>query len=199
MLRIALITAEMWPLIDLAGKSNKIFVTVTTVMNSLRSHIQSNGSTPLAELATGTAERRRSIKIRKKGVLASCIRKQRCHRMPMARIQQPFASHLRPRVSRPIPLMAGRREFGPDDEKNFSHVTLCLRFIYRDFSSSGRPVARISRPRGGRSVSVPGGPDQAPHHLNSLEVACTLETYDQVSVSCKVIAVRLRAPCSQRS
>ena len=83
------------------------------------------------------------------------------------------AWHLRPRASRPIPLMAGRREFGPDDEKNFSHVTLCLRFIYRDFSSSGRPVARISRPRGGRSVSVPGGPDQAPHHLNSLEVAWT--------------------------
>ena len=92
---------------------------------------------------------------------------------PAHKIRSPGAWHLRPRVSRPIPLMAGRREFGPDDEKNFSHVTLCLRFIYRDFSSSGRPVARISRPRGGRSVSVPGGPDQAPHHLNSLEVAWT--------------------------
>ena len=95
--------------------------------------------------------------------MAMCIASPRTH----------LASHLRPRVSRPIPLMAGRREFGPEDEKNFSHVTLCLRFIYRDFSSSGRPVARISRPRGGRSVSVPGGPDQAPHHLNSLEVAWT--------------------------
>ena len=104
--------------------------------------------------------------------LGSPVRWVQCTK-PKLSAKLGLASHLRPRVSRPIPLMAGRREFGPDDEKNFSHVTLCLRFIYRDFSSSGRPVARISRPRGGRSVSVPGGPDQAPHHLNSLEVAWT--------------------------
>jgi hypothetical protein len=54
--RIALITAEMRPLIDLAGETDKLFATITTVINGLRSHIQSNGSTPLVELATGTAD-----------------------------------------------------------------------------------------------------------------------------------------------